>query len=113
MIQRVYVQIVDDTSRKILLAEKEFQKPMTNKTLAERIKDDLCSSYPSIVSVEYIDLFLLEDNESFNDISELIKEGMLHAPVILINGMLKTHGNILPSFVKTEVEKLLFSGPTH
>ncbi|MEW6108082.1 MAG: hypothetical protein AB1632_02780 [Nitrospirota bacterium] len=95
------------------MSEKEFQKPITNKFLADELKKELIASYPSMVSVEYIDLFMHEDSEYFNDIMELIREGAIQAPVILINGALKIHGGIPPSAIKKEVEELLFSGPVH
>jgi disulfide oxidoreductase YuzD len=113
MIPKVHVQILDDSSNKMLLVDKEHQKSATSRSLADELKKDLSSSYPSMVSVEYVDLFMHEDDEYFNDISELLRQGALHTPVILINGMLKIHGGISSSVIKKEVEKLLFSGPVH
>ena len=113
MIQRVHVQILDDSVNDLILDDKEFQQPASNKLLANQLKKELHSSYPSMVSVEYIDLFMHEDDAYFHDITELLKQGALHAPVILINGVLKIHGGIPPSVIKKEVEKLLFSGPVH
>jgi disulfide oxidoreductase YuzD len=113
MIPRVHIQILDDSSNKLFVADKEHQKFVTSRSLADKLKNELYSSYPSMVSVEYVDLFMHEDDEYFNDISELLKQGALHTPVILINGMLKIHGGISPAVIKKEVEKLLFSGPVH
>jgi disulfide oxidoreductase YuzD len=113
MIQKVHVQILDNTVHDTIFTDKEFQQPATNKLLADELKQELHSSYPSMVSVEYIDLFMLEDNEYFNDITELLRQGAIHAPLILINGILKIHGGIPPKIIKKEVEKLLFSGPVH
>lgn len=113
MIQRVHVQILDNSIQDGFPTDKELQRPVINKFLADELKNDLHLSYPSMVSVEYIDLFMHGEDEYFNDISELIRQGAVHAPVVLINGMLKIHGGISPNAIKREVEKLLFSGPVH
>ncbi|MEC4676706.1 MAG: hypothetical protein VST72_07315 [Nitrospirota bacterium] len=113
MIQRVHVQILDNSANDIILTDKSFQQPATNKLLVDELKSELYYSYPSMVSVEYIDLFLLEDDEYFNDIIELLRQGAIDAPVILINGSLKIHGGIPTSAIKKEVETLIFSGPVH
>jgi len=113
MLQRVHVQILDHSANDIIIADKKFQQPVTNKFLADELKSELNSSYPSMVSVEYIDLFMHEDDEYFIDIMELLRQGAITAPVILINGILRIHGGIPPSVIKKEVEKLIFSGPVH
>lgn len=113
MIQRVHVQILDNSVNSVILDGKELKQPANNKFLADELKKELYSSYPSMVSVEYIDLFIHEDEEYFNDITELLKQGAIYSPVILINGILKIHGGISQAVIKKEVEKLLFSGPVH
>jgi len=113
MLQRVRVQILDHSLGDMVLADKELQQSITNKFIADELKNDLCSSYPTMVSVEYIDLLMHEDSDYFNDIVELLRQGALDAPVILINGILKIHGGIPPSVIKKEVERLIFSGPVH
>ncbi len=113
MLQRVRVQILDHPLSETVSVDSESQKPATNKFIADALKDELCASYPSMVSVEYIDLFMHEDDEYFNDIIELLRKGALDAPVILINGILRIHGGIPPSVIKKEVEKLIYSGPVH
>ncbi len=113
MLQRVHVQILDNSENDINLAGREFKQPASNKSLSEELKKELHSSYPTVVSVEYIDLFMYKDSESFNDILELLRQGELDAPVILINGVLKIHGGIPAKVIKQEVEKLIFSGPVH
>lgn len=113
MLQRVRVQILDHSLGDMVLIDRELQQTITNKFLADELKNDLYSSYPTMVSVEYIDLFMHEESEYFNDIVELLKQGAIDAPVILINGILRIHGGIPPSVIKKEVEKLIFSGPVH
>ena len=68
--------------------------------------------YPSIVYVEYIDLFM-DGEEEFDDIRELLRLGALNTPVVLINGILKVHGGIPATVIRREVDKLLSEGLTH
>ena len=41
--------------------------------------------YPTVVSVEYVDLFA-NDEVDFPEIRELIKQGAVSPPIIMING---------------------------
>jgi hypothetical protein len=68
--------------------------------------------YPSVVYVEYVDLFM-DGEEEFDDIKELLQLGALNTPIVLINGVLKVHGGIPASVIQREVDKLLSEGLIH
>jgi hypothetical protein len=110
MLQRIHIQILDNPIEGIFFDSEETSG--TNKILAEELSKEMGSSYPSVVYVEYVDLFM-DGDEEFEDIRELLRLGAVNAPVILINGVLKIHGGIPSSIIKKEVEKLLSSGPMH
>lgn len=112
MLQRVHIQILDNPMESILFNRNEFGNSLTNKSLAENLKKELNYFYPSVVFVEYIDLFM-DGEEEFDDIRELLRLGAINTPVVLINGILKIHSGISSSVIKKEVEKLLSSGPIH
>jgi hypothetical protein len=112
MFQRVYIQILDNPMESVLFDGGVSEVTGTNKMLADDLVKEMDYIYPSIVYVEYIDLFL-DSDEEFDDIRELLRMGAVNAPVILINGILKIHGGIPSSVIKKEVEKLLSSGPIH
>lgn len=106
MIQRVHIQILDAQTG------EDFPAPYDNRLIADELKKDMIFYYPSFVSVEYIDL--LFDNEGdFSEIRELLMQGAIKTPVVLINGVPKIHGGIPLSVIKEEVEKMLSSGPLH
>ncbi|MDI6890003.1 MAG: hypothetical protein QMC83_03550 [Thermodesulfovibrionales bacterium] len=112
MLQRVHVQILDSSLEDILFNGEEFEPSITNRVLAEELKKELNYFYPSLVFVEYIDLFM-EREEEFEKIRELLWSGAINTPIVLINGVIKIHGGIPPLVIKKEVEKLLSSGPVH
>lgn len=112
MLQRVRIQIIDNPLLDVILDAEEFERPLRNKIIAEELKGEMDYSYPTVVSVEYIDLFM-DDSRGFPEIRELLKQGALNAPVILINGVPRLHGGIPSKVIKDEVEKLLSSGPVH
>jgi hypothetical protein len=112
MLQRVHIQVLDNPSEEIILNEDEGEHPVTNRQLTEELKKEMCYFYPSVVFVEYIDLFM-DGEEEFEEIRELLQLGILNTPVILINGVLKIQGGIPISIIKQEVETLLSSGPVH
>lgn len=112
MLQRVHIQILDNPMEGVLFDEDRFEAPATNKILVEELKREMNYFYPSLVFVEYIDLFM-DREEEFDDIKELLRLGAINTPVILINGELKIHGGIPSSVIKKEVDKLLSSGPVH
>ena len=112
MLQRVHIQILDNPMENVLLNAEEFENPVTNRALAENLRKELNYFYPSVVFVEYIDLFM-DGEEDFDDIRELLSLGAITTPVVLINGVLKIHGGISASVIKKEVERLISSGPVH
>jgi hypothetical protein len=112
MLQRVHIQILDNPMEGIRYDENTSEVSGTNKVLSEELSVEMNYFYPSVVCVEYIDLFM-DGEEEFEDIKELLRMGALNTPVVLINGVLKVHGGIPASVIKREVEKLLSSGPVH
>lgn len=112
MLQRVHIQIVDNPMEGILFNGDAFENSTANKILTDKLRKEMNYFYPSVVSVEYIDLFM-DEGEEFDDIRELLRLGAVNTPVVLINGVLRIHGGIPPSVIKKEVEKLLSSGPVH
>ncbi len=111
MLQRVYIQILDNPVHWSVDSGKSAE-PIQNQMIAEELKNELNYNYPSVTSVEYIDLFDDED-ESFAEIRELLQQGLISAPVVLINGIPKIHGGIPSTLIKVEVEKIISSGPLH
>ncbi len=112
MLQRVHIQILDNPAEAILFDENTTETSGTNKVLTEELSKEMSYFYPSVVFVEYIDLFM-DGEEEFEDIKELLRMGALNTPVVLINGVLKIHGGIPASVIRKEVEKLLSTGPVH
>jgi len=111
MFQRVHIQILDNPTEGIFFDDASGVSG-TNKVLTEELSKEMHYFYPSVVFVEYIDLFM-DGEEEFDDIRELLRLGAVNTPVVLINGVLKIHGGIPTSVIKKEVEKLLSSGPVH
>jgi hypothetical protein len=111
MLQRVHIQILDNPTEGILF-DNSSEVAGTNKILTEELSKEMNYFYPSVVYVEYIDLFM-DGEEEFDDIRELLRYGAVNTPVVLINGVLRIHGGIPSSVIKREVEKLLSSGPVH
>jgi hypothetical protein len=111
MIQRVHIQILDNPTLWAFEADK-FSEPVENQMITDELRSDLVRNYASVVSVEYIDLFS-DEEESFSEIRELLQQGIIAAPVVLINGVPRIHGGIPSSIIKTEVEKIISSGPLH
>ena len=112
MLQRIHIQILDNPIEGILFEENASEVAVTNKILAQEFTKEMNYFYPSVVCVEYIDLFM-DGEEEFDDIRELLQMGAVNTPVVLINGVLKVHGGIPSSVIKKEVERLLSSGPVH
>jgi hypothetical protein len=112
MFQRVHIQVLDNPTEGILYDDNTTETGGTNKVLTDELSNEMNYFYPSVVFVEYIDLFM-DGEEEFDDIKELLRMGALNTPVVLINGILKIHGGIPASVIKKEVEKLLSSGPVH
>lgn len=112
MLQRVHIQILDNPLEEVIIDAEEFEEPIKNKIIADELRKEMNYYYPTVVSVEYIDLFM-NDDIAFPEIRELLKQGAISTPVILINGVPKIHGGIPRTVIKDEVEKMLSSGPVH
>ena len=112
MLQRVHIQILDTPAECVLFDDYTTEISGDNKILTEELSDEMNYSYPSVVYVEYVDLFM-DGEEEFDDIRELLRLGALHTPVVLINGMLKVHGGIPATVIRKEVDKLLSGGLVH
>ncbi len=112
MLQRVCIQILDTPLEDVILDAEEFEEPIRNKILAEELRKEMNYSYPTVVSVEYVDLFMGNDLD-FPEIRELLRQGAISAPVILINGIPRIHGGIPRVAIKEEVDRLLSRGPWH
>jgi hypothetical protein len=110
--QRVHVQILDNPTDSVLFDDNTTEVSGTNRILTDELSQEMNYFYPSVVFVEYVDLFM-DGEEEFDDIKELLRMGALNTPVVLINGVLKIHGGIPASVIKREVEKLLSLGPLH
>jgi len=112
MLQRVHIQVLDNPTEGVLFDDNTTEISGTNKILTDELSDELNYFYPTVVYVEYIDLFM-DGEEEFDDIRELLRLGALNTPVVLINGMLKVHGGIPASVIRREVDKLLSEGLIH
>lgn len=96
----------------VMLDAEEFEEPIKNKIIADELRKEMNYYYPTVVSVEYVDLFM-GDDMNFLEIRELLRQGAISAPVILINGIPKIHGGIPRSVIREEVDKLISEGPVH
>jgi len=112
MLQRVHIQILDNPLEEVIFDGDEFESSAENRQLTEELKKELNYFYPSVVFVEYVDLFM-DGEEDFGEIRELLRLGVIDTPIVLINGELKVEGSIPTSVIKEEVETLLSSGPVH
>ncbi|HZV47195.1 MAG TPA: hypothetical protein VFG06_07620 [Thermodesulfovibrionales bacterium] len=112
MLQRVHIQILDNPTEGVLFDDNTTEISGTNKILTEELSNEMNYFYPSVVYVEYVDLFM-DGEEEFDDIKELLHLGALNTPVVLINGVLKVHGGIPASVIRREVDKLLSEGLIH
>ncbi|MFH1025724.1 MAG: hypothetical protein V1764_03505 [Nitrospirota bacterium] len=112
MLQRVHIQILDNPTEGVLFDDNTTEISGTNKILTEELSNEMNYFYPSVVYVEYVDLFM-DGEEEFDDIKELLHLGALNTPVVLINGVLKVHGGIPASVIRREVDKLFSEGLIH
>ncbi len=112
MFQRIHIQVLDNPEEDIFYSEYGSEIAETNKVLTEELSKEMKYFYPSVVFVEYIDLFM-DGEDEFEDIRDLLRLGAVNTPVVLINGVLKIHGGIPSAIIRKEVEKLLSSGPIH
>lgn len=113
MLQRIRIQILDNPMHSMILDMGELNESVKNKLVADRLKSEMNSSYPSLVSVEYIDLFEDEREDFFPEIKQLLNEGEIKVPVVIINGIPRIHGGIPSAVIIAEVEKIMSSGPVH
>jgi len=112
MLQRVHIQILDNPTEGVLFDDNTSEISGTNKILTDELSNEMNYFYPSVVYVEYVDLFM-DGEEEFDDIKELLQLGALNTPVVLINGVLKVHGGIPATVIRREVDKLLSEGLLH
>jgi hypothetical protein len=112
MLQRVHIQILDNPTEGVLFDDNTTEISGTNKILTDELSNEMNYFYPSVVYVEYVDLFM-DGEEEFDDIKELLQLGALNTPVVLINGVLKVHGGIPATVIRREVDKLLSEGLVH
>jgi len=112
MLQRVHIQILDNPTEGVLFDDNTTEISGTNKILTEELSNEMNYFYPSVVYVEYVDLFM-DGEEEFDDIKELLQLGALNTPVVLINGVRKVHGGIPASVIRREVDKLFSEGLIH
>ena len=112
MLNRVHIQILDNPANWMPGNDSSFGGQEQNQIIANELRNDLNYNYPSVTSVEYIDLFN-DDDEGFTEIRELLNQGIITAPIVLINGVPKIHGGIPSTLIKVEVEKIISSGPLH
>lgn len=111
MLQRIRIQILDNPIEEVFLNAEEFEEPVRNRILADELKKEMNYYYPTVVSVEYIDIFM--DDSDFPEIMELMRQGAITPPVVLINGVPRIHGGIPRAIIKEEVERILSLGPVH
>lgn len=111
MLQRIRIQILDNPIEEVILNAEEFEEPVRNRILADELKKEMNYYYPTVVSVEYIDIFM--DDRKFPEIMELMRQGAITPPVVLINGVPRIHGGIPRAIIKEEVERILSLGPVH
>ncbi len=112
MLQRIFIQILDNPFEDVLFSDSSIDESVNNQAIAEELQNSLDFHYPSMVHVEYIDLFL-EDEGRFIEIREMLSHGLITLPVILINGSPFLHGGIAHAVIMDEIGKLLSSGPVH
>jgi len=111
MVNKLHIQIVDNTfdaGNPGVGSQDSF----TNKYIADSLQKELSDDYPSMVAVEYVDLYF-EDSRRFRAVRHLLDYGEINLPVILFNGVPKLHGTVVPSLIREEVERVLESGPLH
>lgn len=111
MLQKVRIQILDNPMEAVILNAEEFEGPARNRSITDELRNELVYYYPTMVSVEYIDLF--DDNLDFPEMRELLRRGNITTPIVLINGIPRIHGGIPRAVIRDEVEKLISSGPVH
>ncbi len=112
MLNRIHIQILDNPFEDLNFSVPAVDEVADNQAVAEDLQNSMDFHYPGMVHVEYVDLFLEEDDR-FSEIREMVSHGLITLPVILINGRPFLHGGISRSIIIEEIEKLLSSGPVH
>ena len=112
MLNRVHIQILDNPANWIPVTDSSLGEQEQNQNITNELRNDLNANYPSVTSVKYIDLFN-DEGDGFTEIRELLNQGIITAPIVLINGIPKIHGGIPSTLIKVEVEKIISSGPLH
>lgn len=109
---KIFVQIIDNPFEDLLINDDYFDNGADNQAIAEQLQESLDYHYPNMVHVEYIDLFL-EDEDRFQEIREMLGHGLITLPVVLINGRAFFHGGVSYKMILDEIENILSSGPIH
>lgn len=113
MIQRVFLQIIDNPYEDVIFSDElTFDESVNNQAIAEELQKSMDFHYPSMVHVEYVDLFL-EEGDRFSELKEMLSHGLISLPIIMINGRPFLHGGISYSMIIEEIERLISSGPSH
>jgi disulfide oxidoreductase YuzD len=112
VLNRVHVQIIDNPFEEAFYSDDSLDEALNNQAIAEELQNSFDIHYPSMVHVEYIDLFMEED-QRFAEIRDMLRHGLIVLPVILINGRPFIHGGISYRAIMEEIEKRLSSGPVH
>jgi hypothetical protein len=112
MLQRIHIQVLDNPIEEIYNNDYTSEVVETNKMLTDELSKEMSYFYPSIVYVEYIDLFM-DGDEEFEDIKELLSIGAVHTPIVLINGEIKIYGGIPTTLIKKEIEDIISKGLVH
>lgn len=112
MFRRIHIQILDNPVEEIYQNDYSSEIVETNKMLTDELSKEMSYFYPSLVYVEYVNLFM-DGAEEFDDIRELLRIGVVHPPVVLINGEIKVYGGIPTGLIKKEIEDILSKGPIH
>jgi disulfide oxidoreductase YuzD len=108
----IYIQIIDSPFRDFICSDFYYDEGVTNQAIAEHLQYSLDYHYPNMVHVEYIDLFL-EEEEKFSDIRDMFNFGIITPPLILINGKAMFHGGISYRIIMEEIDRMLSSGLSH
>lgn len=112
MLEKIFIQIIDNPFENIIYSDTFEDIASHNRALAEELQILFDLNYPTMVSVEYIDLFFNED-ENFQNIREMLSHGVITLPFILVNGTPLYYGAISNKIIIDEIEKRLSSGPIH
>jgi len=111
MMKRIHIQVLDNPVDDMFYEEYATEVE-TNRILTSELSKEMKYFFASVVFVEYVDLFM-DNEEEFDDIRELLRIGAVKTPVVLINGALRIHGGIPSAVIRQEVEKIISDGQIH